>query len=287
MGGTVIEKLKPRKFNKEKQSWTKNIDAVDSIELTELTFVTYNVWFGKYYQKKRCEALLKIIRDCDADIIGLQEVTRGFLDVVLKQEWVQDNYIVSDAKGVTVQPYGVLLLSRIPMQQLFLGKLPSLMGRKLLVAELCVNGQTINVATVHLESQKQLAPIRALQLAQIFPLLSNSQHAVLMGDFNFCSTWTSENANIDDSYQDMWPVLRSDEPGYTEDTDINIMRLQIKKKEKKVRFDRILLRSLSNEWQPKSIQVLGTEPISQEMLHVFPSDHFGLVGKLAWKTDLS
>ncbi len=278
----LIEELKPQKFNKETQSWTEAVDAVESAEVTELTLVTYNVWFGKYYFQERCEALLKIVRDGEADVIGLQEVTPNFLEIVLKQRWVRDSYYISDATGVSVQDYGVLLLSRIPIRRMFLHELLSFMNRKFLVAEFCINGETFNVATVHLESQKESALIRAIQLCEIFPRLSKSEHSVLMGDFNFCSSWKDENANIDRSYQDMWTVLRSDEPGYTEDTDINLMRLQIKRKKKKVRFDRILLRSSSPVWQPQSIQLLGTEPISLKKKHsnVFPSDHFGLVGRL-------
>ncbi len=280
----MLEELKPEKFTPEKRSWNEDVETLDTTETSELTFVTYNVWFGKYYFQERCEALLKIVRDCNADVIGLEEVTPSFLEIVLKQEWVQDYYYVSDATGITVQGYGVLLLSRIPIRRLFLYTLPSFMGRKLLGAELYVNREILSVGIVHLESQKESAPIRAQQLSEIFPLLSTSEHSLLMGDFNFCSGWASENDNIDSSYQDMWAVLRSHEPGYTEDTDINLMRLKIKQKEKKVRFDRILLRSCSTGWQPQSIQLLGTEPISKKKKHseVFPSDHFGLVGRLVW-----
>jgi len=285
MNSILIEELRPQKFNFEKKSWNEETDATTSITATELTFVTYNVWLVKYYFKERCEALLKIVFDCDADVIGWQEVTPIFLKIILKQEWVRDSYYVSDATGLTVQGYGVLLLSRLPIRRMFLHNLPTLMSRKLLVAELWVNEQTFNVATVHLESLKQSAPLRAEQLAEIFPLLSKSEHSVLMGDFNFCSSWNRENANIDSSYQDLWAVLRSGEPGYTEDTDINLMRLHLAGKEKQVRFDRILLCSFSSQWQPQSIKLLGVKPISQKYRYrkVFPSDHFGLVGSIAWQ----
>lgn len=278
----MTEELKPKKFNPKKKAWTKEVDEAPDIRLTKLTFVTYNIWFSKYYRKQRHEALLNIIKKCDADVIGLQEVTSSFLKMILKQDWVKNSYYVSDTTGVTVDPYGVILLSKIPIRKLFFYELPSLMSRKLLFAELGINGKTFNVATVHLESRKQSAPIRAMQLSDIFPLLANSDHTVLMGDFNFCSSWTEENVNIDSNYQDMWSVLRRDEPGYTEDTDINLMRLEQKGKEKKVRFDRILLRSASPDWQPQVIQLLGLEPISANHPNVFPSDHFGLVGSLEY-----
>ena len=70
--------------------------------------------------------------------------------------------------------------------------------------------------------------------------------------------------------------------GYTEDTEINRMRLLHKNKEKQVRFDRILLRSGSPGWRPESVRLIGTRPIDPDLPEVFPSDHFGLAGSLVW-----
>jgi endonuclease/exonuclease/phosphatase family metal-dependent hydrolase len=195
MDSILVEEFQPQKFNSKTGFWNDDVNSMASITATELTFVTYNVWFGDYYLLERCEALLKIVHDCNADAIALQEVTPSFLEIVLKQEWIQNSYYISDTTGETIEGYGVMLLSRIPIRRLFLYKLPSSMRRKLLVAELCVNGQFFNVATVHLESLKS-SRLRAEQLSVIFPLLSNSEHCVLVGDFNFCSSWKRENANI-------------------------------------------------------------------------------------------
>jgi tyrosyl-DNA phosphodiesterase 2 len=277
----MIRILYPGKFNKETEVWHPYMDHAANVTATELTLVTYNVWFNQYHLQKRCEALLRVVKNCEADVICLQEIKADYLNQVLKQEWVQADYYVSDYMGSTVQPYGVLLLSRLPIACLRLHDLPSIMDRKLLVAELQVNNQTLQVATVHLESIKAFAPSRKQQLEQIFPTLETSKHAVLMGDFNFCSSWSEENVNINPNYQDMWAVLHSDEPGYTEDTNINLMRLEYTQKHKKVRFDRILVRSSTPGWQPKSIELLGTTPISPDS-SIFPSDHFGLLGELEW-----
>ncbi|MEQ8756684.1 MAG: endonuclease/exonuclease/phosphatase family protein [Coleofasciculus sp. G1-WW12-02] len=278
-----LQKLNPKTFNPEKRAWTKSIDGVNDIKTRKLTLVTYNIWFSDYYRQQRHEAILKLIQDCDADAIALQEVTPTSLKLILKQDWVRNNYYLSDTTGKTVNPYGVLLLSKLPIHRLFFCDLISQMSRKFLCAQLQINGQHFNIATVHLESKKKFASIRAIQLADIFPLLEHADHAVLMGDFNFCSSWENENRNLDPRYQDMWAVLRGDEPGYTEDTDINLMRLQQKQKHKKVRFDRILLHSDSPGWQPQSIERLGLTPLSPDCPSVFPSDHFGLVGHLEYK----
>jgi hypothetical protein len=43
-----------------------------------------------------------------------------------------------------------------------------------------------------------------------------------------------------------------------------------------------LVRASTPGWQPKSIELLGTTPISPDYPNIFPSDHFGLVGRLEW-----
>jgi tyrosyl-DNA phosphodiesterase 2 len=270
------------RFNPNTGTWEPHSEEGGNIPISSLTLVTYNVWFGQDYFYQRAEALFQIVKGCEAEIICLQEVTPIYLELILNQPWVQANYYISDYTGQTVEPYGVLLLSRIPIPKVFFYQLPTLMARKLLVITPEINGQVIQIATVHLESIRQSAATRKRQLELIFPILARSSHAVLMGDFNFCSTWLEENTNIDPHYQDLWAVLRSDEPGYTEDTDINLMRWGATRKHKKVRFDRMLVRSPIPGWQPKSIELLGTTPVSPQEPDVFPSDHFGLVGKVDW-----
>ena len=269
------KELKAYRFNETTDVWEEGRNAEAGISAAELTVVTFNVWFADYFFYTRCDALLEIVRNCNADVIGFQEVTLDFLEWLLDKQWVRDHYYISDINGSTVNPYGVLLLSRFPVRRFWWHDLPTFMERKLLVAELEVNEQTVQVATVHLESMKEFAFMHELQLETIFPLLDSSDHAILMGDFNFCATWEEKKALIDSRYQDLWSVLRGDEPGYTEDTDINLMRLLIKNEDTHVRFDRILLRSPS--WQAKSIALLGTKPVLPDDLYVFPSDHFGLV----------
>ena len=279
----MIEIIQPAKFDPQTGNWCIDSESGSPTDLAELTLVTFNVWFDDYYALERCEALLEIVRQCDADIICLQEIKTRYLNFILQQPWVQKGYQVSDFTGRTIQPYGVLLLSRLPITQLRLHRLPSMMARKLLVTGFELNRQTVEIATVHLESMKAFAPSRKRQLSLIFPALAESQHVMLMGDFNFCARRSpEENACIDPDYQDMWIVLHGDDPGYTEDTNINLMRLEKNQKHKQVRFDRMLVRSSTPGWRPASIELLGTEPISANLPNVFPSDHFGLRGTLHW-----
>ncbi len=271
----------PATFDKDKGEWCPSYDLPATVKTNVLKFVTYNTWFGDYYFKERFDAITDILKRTNADIIALQEITEKGLKIILEKDWVKENYFISDISGTTFYSYGVLLLSRIPIKCLDLYPLTSMMGRNVLIAEYNINGQKLLVAISHLESLKHSAKIRSVQLNEIFSVLNTSENSIFMGDFNFCSSW-EENSNIDNSYSDVWKVLRRKETGYTEHSDINIMRKQLKREEEKVRFDRILSKSSRPGWKPTKIKRFGMKPISSKYPEVFPSDHFGLFSVFEW-----
>src|SRR5271157_5802678 len=134
-----MKELKPGRYNHLEHRWIKHEQAPHDSTVQALTLVTYNVWFSPFAFSERSASLLHIIYQCNADIIGLQEVTPEFLKLVLEQDWVRDNYFISDFQGTTVQPHGVLLLSSLPIRRLFLHELPSVLDRKVLVADFILN----------------------------------------------------------------------------------------------------------------------------------------------------
>ncbi len=200
----------------------------------------------------------------------------------MSESWVRENYCVSDVDGGTFEDYGVVVLSRIPIRRLKLYVLPGSMARRAVVAECFLNGEMLQVAVTHLESYKHSTQVRIAQLHAIYRFLEESENALIMGDFNFCSSWP-ENSLLDQRYSDLWGVLRPDEPGYTEDTEINRMRAFVTRKHKQVRFDRMLLRSKRPGWSASKVARLGMAPIASGLPLVFPSDHFGLVSRLEWQ----
>lgn len=242
-----------------------------------LTVATYNVWFDAFHKRDRHEAIMRMLEQRRPDVIALQEVTPDTLALVLAQPWIRAEYQPSDLDGRTLDRYGVLLLSRSPARGMTLLPLPSRMGRKLLVFELELAGRPVSVATVHLESLKE-SETRGAQLRLIFDHLAAAEHAVLMGDFNFCAAWPDENARLPADYVDAWPAVHPELPGYSEDPTVNVMRRERKNPTKRVRFDRILVKSPS--LRPVGIELLGTEPISPDLPGVYPSDHFGLFATL-------
>jgi tyrosyl-DNA phosphodiesterase 2 len=274
----MVNTINPGYFNAGSGRWEPSLPAKDGlVAVSQLKLLTYNIWFGAFASAERTDALLSVLQESDADIIALQEVTPAVLYRILQSPWVQASYAVSDFQGVSLNSYGVLLLSRVPVTSWNIYPLPSAMHRNLLTVDINASGSLMRVATVHLESISICDGARAEQLSKIFPILAAVPHAVLMGDFNFCSSNVAENKQLDPQYQDVWPTVHPGDPGYTEDTAVNQMRFEQSGKNKQVRFDRVLFRSKNSEWKPEQIRLIGTTPVHTGTPSVFPSDHFGLV----------
>jgi tyrosyl-DNA phosphodiesterase 2 len=273
----MTKPIHPFVFDPASGVWIEERTAPPAAEpLAALTLVTWNVWFAPYYFEPRFRALLEVIRARRPDVVCLQEIIADSLAMLLAEPWIRAEYRISDARGDTFDSYGVVVLSRRPVRALALHELPSHMGRKLVMAEIDTGSGSLVVGAVHLESLKPNRDLRAEQLQEIFPILKSAgPDAVLAGDFNFCSSWTEENDNLDPEFVDLWPALHGRAPGYSENTDINVMLRNVKGKDKNVRFDRVLLRS-ARAFRPRSIELLGTAPIADSLPDVFPSDHFGL-----------
>jgi tyrosyl-DNA phosphodiesterase 2 len=263
-------------------SWTPVASEPDVVQ-DRLRLVTYNIWFGDFRWRERLAALMDLIQACRPDVVALQEVTPRQLQRILAVPWVRRGYRVSDAAGTTLEPHGVLVLSRLPVRRLALCELPSDKSRKLLLAELAIGPRALRIGNIHLESSASATAVRLVQLDAVLGSLQEAPHTVLMGDFNFDPSQEAEQSQVEARFRDLWAELRGDEPGLTEDTANNPMRLLHKGKEKQVRFDRILLRSSDPGWAPQSIRLIGTDPISPDLPDVFPSDHFGLCGEIVWR----
>lgn len=233
----------------------------------DVRLLTWNVWFGGHMFDERRDALLAELQRRRADVIVLQEVTQELLLALLDEPWLRAAYHVSERE---VAMYDVVILSRLPVRRIVRLELPTEMGRRMLVAEL---GCGLAVATVHLESTQEEARARAAQLAILQPALADRyEDVVLAGDMNFKPGDPVETAALDPTFVDVWPALRPDEPGYTVDTDINTMRLQVKSTPTHKRIDRVFARS--SRWRARSIELVGTRPLDDD--GTFISDHFGL-----------
>ena len=272
---------KPLAYDSSLGAWKPSECPAKSTLHDGLTVATFNVWFDDYFFETRLRAILQILKESEADVIGLQEVTVEALDVLSKDPWLRDSHFLSDVDGATFRDYGVVLLSKLPIERIEVCTLPGPMERRMVLASFVVNGEPLEIAVVHLESLKTSSRVRVQQLHALFDRLQEARHAVMMGDFNFDPSWP-ENSYLDPEFVDVWSHLRPGEPGFTEDTDVNRMRALRTGKTKKVRFDRVLLKTSRSSWIAQEIQRLGMTPVSPDQPLVFPSDHFGLICEMAW-----
>jgi tyrosyl-DNA phosphodiesterase 2 len=240
---------------------------VDPGGRVDVRLLTWNTWFGGHMFDERQDALLAELERRRPDVIALQEVTQALLRGLLAAPWIRADYQASQRD---VLSYDVVILSRLPIRRMAELELPTDMGRRLLIAELACG---LTVGTVHLESTSEEARTRAEQLRIIQPALAaRGGDAVLVGDMNFEPGDALENAALDPTFVDTWPALRPDEPGYTVDTDVNTMRLQVRSTPTHKRIDRVFVRSTG--WRARSIDLVGTRPCDPD--GTFISDHFGL-----------
>lgn len=168
------------------------------------------------------------------------------------------------------------MLSKLELQDMSLHTLPSNMGRRLLLAELCIQGEAeshkVKIGTVHLESRSQYQ-MRKSQLDCILSLLktsNNTEHSFLMGDFNFCSDSFEERLNFSQhpEFRDTWPCLHPHREGLTMPG--------------MSRIDRVLHQSHS--FVPVAMQMIGTETIDESSTDK-PSDHYGLCAAFVFSTE--
>eukprot|EP00732_Lithocolla_globosa_P004487 Lithocolla_globosa_v1_NODE_4156_length_1498_cov_11.607762.p1 type:complete len:396 gc:universal NODE_4156_length_1498_cov_11.607762:1324-137(-) len=304
-------------WDKETQTWKKqDEDAIPSSTCSSSSssslfrHVTYNVWFSDFQQQPRCHALISLLEQLEPHLVCFQEVTEVFLKTLSSHSWIQDKYVLSDAKGLTVYPYGVLIMVERSFWNSHQGKfeihhLPSNMGRRFLLAEFSSSSSSssspssspsspssssssssssspswLKCGTAHLESMAN-TDIRLAQLNSILSELSpsHSTHAIFAGDTNFPGnpSQTSENRLLSATYpefSDVWTKLRKEEKGDTGHAH--------------GRIDKCFLRS--QQFKAINTKLLGDSPwpgtsskdVPKEHKLVFPdgiytSDHFGLM----------
>ncbi len=238
-----------------------------------LRVLTLNTWFDDYQRNARMRAQLALFEELKPDVIALQEVTSDGLLWLEHSSWIQAHYAMPSRASVPLADagYGVTLCVRGPVQSFEYHPLPSGMGRGVLVADL---GGGVGIGTVHLESMRFNGDLRALQLEHCQRVLDRHAIALLVGDFNFCST-SKEESGLRAPWNDVWMV--KDSHGWTVDTVVNEMRVVEGDGLKQRRYDRVVMRDRTRSWRIVDVKLVGTEPIAPS---VWVSDHFGVLAEL-------
>eukprot|EP00347_Sterkiella_histriomuscorum_P019482 403341465 len=250
-------------------------------KVQNITMITYNIWFESFYRKERYAVILKILEKSKADFVCLQEVIYDFQVMLFNEKWVRERYFVSEMD--ITGGYGVLILSKWPCR-FYEMAFPGRMGRSLLLAECQINDQPVIVATSHFESLNN-QEIRKQQLEIAQPLVSLVDNGFLMGDFNFDSSWRSEQANIDKEFEDIYLTLNQGVESFTMPKTPEFPQW---------RPDKILVKK-SSKWKPKSIDIIGRFSIPsfklEDPLQIqvdqkvrTPSDHYALFTVFEFQT---
>ena len=174
---------------------------------------------------------------------------------------------------------GVAILSKQPITSPEFGLLPSRQRRAYLIVETKIRGLKFKIATCHLDSYLKEGAVRAVQLDVFFKKLKSHENALFLGDFNFGDNEQPETKHIDKNYTYLWSKVNAGKKGYTWNIEKSEMaRKGSFPKEKSRRLDRILIKS--KRVKPISANILGDKPLKGKA-NIFPSDHFGLHGKVA------
>src|SRR5438105_4013273 len=108
------------------------------------TLVTWNAWFGEHEREARIDGLIRELEEIAPDLVCLQEATIDLVHRLTASEWAR-RYFLSDGEGATVDPHGVLLMSRVPFRALLEFELPTSMERKLIVGIVEAAGEPLAV----------------------------------------------------------------------------------------------------------------------------------------------
>jgi endonuclease/exonuclease/phosphatase family metal-dependent hydrolase len=154
--------------------------------------VNYNLHNGFSVQGDLgLESLAKVIEEEKPDVIGLQEVSRGWLinGSVDMLTWLSQRLEMPYVYGPTTGPlWGNAMLSRYPITAWGNEKLPPkdlLLLRGYLWTQLDIGGgQQLRVITTHLHHIREDSGIRIKQTNALIDFLKGGTKTVIMGDFN-------------------------------------------------------------------------------------------------------
>lgn len=244
----------------------------------KLSFISWNIdGLDERNLEKRTKDVVKTIQLRKVDIVFLQEVVSisyGILKSKLSTDyWFTDEkefYFTTvlvkkstlNVKNVDVKPFNNTSMCRDLTT----------------VKALLHNGTRLVLINTHLESTKEHAEPRMLQLKTAFEFVrrqDKSASVILAGDMNARDTEVAK-VGIPDGVEDLWVALgKRKECQYTWDTMRNTNLQMSGKFKPRCRFDRVYFRtSTDKEITAEHFGLCGIEKVPG--MQCFPSDHWGI-----------
>lgn len=158
-----------------------------------LKVVTLNIWHDAGDWQTRLRLIADVLRQSDADVIGLQEILEDKAKNLPNQadsiaallDGYSVNFTAVDPAG-SPKRYGNAILSRLPVIDVASRKLEPLNDfRTAIRARVDVDGQAVDIVNTHLANQPEAGAVRAQQIGDLLGWLPNDGTPVVaMGDFN-------------------------------------------------------------------------------------------------------
>jgi poly(A) polymerase Pap1/uncharacterized protein (UPF0248 family)/2'-5' RNA ligase/endonuclease/exonuclease/phosphatase family metal-dependent hydrolase len=292
-----FSRLPTYKFNNNKWSHIIDVDvdqkklAATNVNANQLTVVSYNVLFDIYdqekiYTKERIPKIFEELKNTNADIIGLEEMTPTFVRALLSQDWVRQHYYVSDNGSCDSlsEKYGQVLLSKFPFDVYFYVYSAQ---KRAVIAEFLINKRKVFLPVIHLTSERN-ADIqkRVLQMGVVYDRVCSDEDfqvddgtdCIMIGDFNIADGDSGEEYAFRSDFSDSWRDIHPNDPGYTYDPEVNTLAKITTEMGLRRRLDRILLRS--HHWVAKTVEIFGNQSFeiedNKKKITLFPSDHYGV-----------
>ncbi|GAQ84068.1 hypothetical protein KFL_001750050 [Klebsormidium nitens] len=274
------------------------VSSQSAASFDPLVILSYNVWFNESVQlQQRMAAVGAIIEEHSPDVIFFQEVTPNIYSIFRQARWwARGRYKCSLTPAEIDRQYFAMMVTRVPVKAFRHEPFRnSVMGRDLVTAKADMGDDLeLTLATTHLESptgrDQMFSEPRVAQARTALSRLSPERNVIFGGDMN----WNDQRDGpvpLPDCWIDPWLELHRGQPGYTYDSVLNQMLLGTLKG----RLDRFFCRL--TDFSVRSIEMVGREPLpgvtyekpgwgrnpKSKTLPVLPSDHFGLLLKVARK----
>ena len=269
-------------------NYTATFDDGEEVPPT-FSCLTYNIWgLAKNVNLEKLFRLRKsiletTIRKTDADLLCLQEMSTfsyGELEGLIREYKFASEVPYPHPKGTPLadrnRKVDTYFLSKYKPSAIHLYSLPGVLGYSncFMIIEyknLIIFNLYNQAGSIHSPGQTHkwihYSRCRYDILQTIWNIIQSKypgQNVIICGDFNFhldgsIDEWpememihTLKANGFIDTFRSVNPEL----PGFTEDTDLNLMRWNQKLIEKHLRYDCILFRGA---WKPTSSEIMGTE----------------------------
>jgi len=258
----------------------------------------FGPWFVRLAigSEERFEKLIAEIARLDATVLGLNEVSRTSLQMLLDSKFVRTNYYVtelpSNVNTTLNGPHGCVLLSKLPFEACYALD-PECASRKPVIGLFQVADRRVAVCSIHTvayQNPRNMA-LRAQQIRQAVCFVGalDVQARFVMGDLNMHYV-AEDGVILSNGLLDCWAETHfgadgDAHPGFTFDVLSNgMIPRYIPAETRCMRLDRILCCE-GGAFAPLSPCAFWGHEAVDAARDLYLSDHYGLVVDLALAPD--